>query len=650
MLIKKITILNFGKLSDKTITPTDGLNVIYAPNEGGKTTLLSFIKYIFYGSKQKKEYKDLSFKERYLPWNSMPMSGSCEIECDIGNYAIQRSDGNNQSKLEVINLKTANEEKQIITPGKEFFGIGEKAFSDSFFIKDLTKFSDFSNDGEIISTLTYSSNEHSTYNTVKSELTEKLALLNSPKRKNSESEIINSDILLYREKLKNCEDKLNNLNEKLNLYNEYNKQYNDLKSETEKLLLNKNELLKKSIINEINNLKDEQDNLESKLNKSYTGKNNLSSDEKNLLINDFNDITELITVNNRIKNKYLFTSALFCLISLFLGVFSFAYNYLLIIPLIISLCLSFYFVIKSYGINSTLNELKNTLFIQKEKQNKLMLKLGLSHKNECYAYISALSSAVDSIDNDYINSRLTIVKEKITILQEVLNNNNIPSELSLPDTIFFTNHKLDDIIKENNVLLGELKEKINQLAYCKYEVNIAKNELHTIQAELNRLNELKNKLNDKVNLIECALDILDTSYMCVKDGFLPELSKRTVEIFNYIVNGDYNYLSFDDEFNILFNKNGFIRNSKFLSTGTFDALYFSLRIAIIELINQKKSVLPVFIDDIFCNCDDDRAENLINIIYNLSKKYQVFVCTCRKRELEFLKNKSNVNIIDIQKG
>ena len=46
MLIKKINILNFGKLSDKTITPTSGLNVIYAPNEGGKTTLLSFIKYI----------------------------------------------------------------------------------------------------------------------------------------------------------------------------------------------------------------------------------------------------------------------------------------------------------------------------------------------------------------------------------------------------------------------------------------------------------------------------------------------------------------------------------------------------------------------------------------------------------------------------
>ena len=53
---------------------------------------------------------------------------------------------------------------------------------------------------------------------------------------------------------------------------------------------------------------------------------------------------------------------------------------------------------------------------------------------------------------------------------------------------------------------------------------------------------------------------------------------------------------------------------------------------------------------IFCNCDDDRAEKLINVIYNLSKKYQVFVCTCRSRELDFLKNKSDINIIDIQKG
>ena len=97
MNIEKINIENFGKLNDVSFYPSKGLNVIFAPNESGKTPLLSFIKFIFYGSRAKKYKDDLSFKEKYTPWNGSAMSGSIEFEHLGKKYIIYRNEGGNSS-------------------------------------------------------------------------------------------------------------------------------------------------------------------------------------------------------------------------------------------------------------------------------------------------------------------------------------------------------------------------------------------------------------------------------------------------------------------------------------------------------------------------------------------------------------------------
>ena len=49
MIIKKIHIENFGKLSNVDLQFDKGLNEIFAENGWGKTTLSIFIKAMFYG-------------------------------------------------------------------------------------------------------------------------------------------------------------------------------------------------------------------------------------------------------------------------------------------------------------------------------------------------------------------------------------------------------------------------------------------------------------------------------------------------------------------------------------------------------------------------------------------------------------------------
>ena len=48
MMIRKLT-ASFGKLENETLSFHDGLNVIHAPNESGKSTWCAFIRAMLYG-------------------------------------------------------------------------------------------------------------------------------------------------------------------------------------------------------------------------------------------------------------------------------------------------------------------------------------------------------------------------------------------------------------------------------------------------------------------------------------------------------------------------------------------------------------------------------------------------------------------------
>ena len=71
--IKKM-IATFGALDHATLTPGDGLTVITAPNESGKSTWIAFLKAMFYGidTKERDKVGYLADKNRYQPWSGNP--------------------------------------------------------------------------------------------------------------------------------------------------------------------------------------------------------------------------------------------------------------------------------------------------------------------------------------------------------------------------------------------------------------------------------------------------------------------------------------------------------------------------------------------------------------------------------------------------
>lgn len=83
----------FGKLENKTLTLTPGLNVIEAPNEWGKSTWCAFLVAMLYGidTRERTTADALADKERYAPWSGSPMSGRIELCWNGRDITIERS-------------------------------------------------------------------------------------------------------------------------------------------------------------------------------------------------------------------------------------------------------------------------------------------------------------------------------------------------------------------------------------------------------------------------------------------------------------------------------------------------------------------------------------------------------------------------------
>ena len=92
MKINKLT-ATFGKFNNESITFHGGLNVIYAPNESGKSTWCAFIMAMLYGvdGSERQRSGSLPVRQRYAPWSGAPMEGTAELTADKCDITIMRT-------------------------------------------------------------------------------------------------------------------------------------------------------------------------------------------------------------------------------------------------------------------------------------------------------------------------------------------------------------------------------------------------------------------------------------------------------------------------------------------------------------------------------------------------------------------------------
>lgn len=88
MILHSLT-ATFGCLNNATLELQDGLNVIQAPNESGKSTWLAFLRAMLYGLPSR-ERGPLADKNRYAPWSGAAMKGRLDLNDGQNDLVIVR--------------------------------------------------------------------------------------------------------------------------------------------------------------------------------------------------------------------------------------------------------------------------------------------------------------------------------------------------------------------------------------------------------------------------------------------------------------------------------------------------------------------------------------------------------------------------------
>ena len=139
MKIKSMS-ASFGGLNKARLELGEGLNLISAPNEAGKSTWCAFLKAMLYGidtrDRDKKNY--LADKNRYQPWSGAPMEGEIQLEWQGREITLRRGPRGNTPfgsfSAVYTNSGEAVPELSAANCGQMLTGVGREVYERSAFI------------------------------------------------------------------------------------------------------------------------------------------------------------------------------------------------------------------------------------------------------------------------------------------------------------------------------------------------------------------------------------------------------------------------------------------------------------------------------------------------------------------------------------
>ncbi|WFA09952.1 AAA family ATPase [Tissierella sp. Yu-01] len=148
MIIKELNLIGFGKFKNQVIKLKNGINIIYGENEGGKSTIHSFIDGMFYGFLRPYVKSTLYTEEhkKYEPWNSDRYAGILKFISNGEDYRIERNFTKGKEETKVFLENTAEDitykinngtNGRVLQPGIHFMGFENSVFSNTVSIKQL---------------------------------------------------------------------------------------------------------------------------------------------------------------------------------------------------------------------------------------------------------------------------------------------------------------------------------------------------------------------------------------------------------------------------------------------------------------------------------------------------------------------------------
>lgn len=279
--------------------------------------------------------------------------------------------------------------------------------------------------------------------------------------------------------------------------------------------------------------------------------------------------------------------------------------------------------------NSRLTSLNNQLKGLQVSLADLIRSVG-AHDEEDFLRKHEIFAKRKSLES-FIGDKRKLIQARVGIneaYQRFIDNLRSSSPEDLENESSRVSSQLKELEPERdkvNQSIGETRNRIDQLT--------SNDELVTLQSALEMKKQELSDLSREWAVSRVALRLLDMGKLEYEKNRQPGVIKTASDFFSRItgyrkimklLDCDDILICDDDE-----NRKGVAE----MSRGTREQLYLAMRFGLIQEYETRSEPLPVIMDDVFVNFDDDRRDKVIEILRSFSESRQVIILSCHQQSL-----------------
>ena len=264
----------------------------------------------------------------------------------------------------------------------------------------------------------------------------------------------------------------------------------------------------------------------------------------------------------------------------------------------------------------------------------------LKQLSEKMARKKEIENEIDSLTEVY---RAVLKDREEASIQKELED-FIPQE---SDVTLGDEKDIDRIFQQKHEELFALQDRIHELAHGIQKKEQEGKSVAQLEEELSEVNEEIQYGERRIQVINAALEGLEDAFKEIQKDFGPKLNQKTGEILGRITGGKYTDLRISEDYQVRITDpvQKEMREADYFSNGTWDQIYFALRLGIAQMIFEKEKRPFLLLDDAFVQYDDRRLEAAWEYLHVYAKEHQVLLFTCHERDVQKAKQYDGTNLI-----
>lgn len=149
-------------------------------------------------------------------------------------------------------------------------------------------------------------------------------------------------------------------------------------------------------------------------------------------------------------------------------------------------------------------------------------------------------------------------------------------------------------------------------------------------SEISRMEAECAEISAEYDAIALAIDTMRKADEDIQSRFSPALGKLAAEYMQFVTDGKYDGVMLDRDFSATVHEAGgnVPRNAEYLSAGTLDLMYLAVRLAVCSLALPESANCPLIIDDALVNFDADRRRQAMALLEKIAQERQVILFAC----------------------